>query len=242
LSATSAGQAGAGPATGVRARALAVSAWQPEARMLRVGPGPASFLEVHQNFNRGWVATMGGRRLTAVRLDGWQQGFIVPAGSGGNVTLTFAPAGLYRIALVIAALGAIALLIAAVWRPRRTRPAAADDAAPAALPGCPPAGRFGWARAWLGLLAVGLLLLVAGGPVVIALPALVLLALRWPGRLPVLAAVAMVTAGVLAATPAEFTTIGQGAFGAPAQACALVALAAAVMPPAIRRRGQEGRP
>jgi len=242
LSATSAGQAGAGPATGARARALAVSAWPPEARMLRVGPGPPSYLEVHQNFNPGWVATLGGRRLTAVRLDGWQQGFIVPAGSGGNVMLTFAPAGLYRIALVIAALGAIALLIAAAWRPRRTRPAAADDAGPAALPGCPPAGRFGWARAWLGLLAVGLLLLVAGGPVVIAVPALVLLALRWPGRLPVLAAVAMMTAGVLAATPAEFTTIGQGALGAPAQACALVALAAAVMPPAIRRRGQEGRP
>jgi arabinofuranan 3-O-arabinosyltransferase len=241
LPATSAGQARSGAATGAQARALAVAAWQPETRVLRVGPGPASYLEVHQNFSPGWVATMGGRRLTAVQLDGWQQGFIVPAGGGGTIKLTFAPAGFYRIALVIAALGALALLIAAAWRPR-IRPAPADDARPTAWPRNPSAGRFAWAWTWLGLLAVSILVLVAGGPVVIAVPVIAFLALRRSRWLPVLAAVAMVTAGVLAATPAQFTAIGQGAFGTPAQACALVALAAAIMPAVIRRRGQEGRP
>jgi arabinofuranan 3-O-arabinosyltransferase len=241
LPATSAGQARSGAATGAQARALAVAAWQPETRVLRVGPGPASYLEVHQNFSPGWVATMGGRRLTAVQLDGWQQGFIVPAGGGGTIKLTFAPAGFYRIALVIAALGALALLIAAAWRPR-IRPAPADDAGATAWTRYPSAGRLAWAWTWLGLLAVSILVLVAGGPVVIAVPVIAFLALRRSRWLPVLAAVAMVTAGVLAATPAQFTAIGQGAFGMPAQACALVALAAAIMPAVIRRRGQEGRP
>ena len=45
-----------------------------------IGPGPASYLEVHENYNAGWAATLNGHALRAVYLDGWQQGFVVPAG------------------------------------------------------------------------------------------------------------------------------------------------------------------
>ena len=41
-------------------RALRVLSWQSEQRSLRIGPGPAAYLEVHQNANPGWVATLAG--------------------------------------------------------------------------------------------------------------------------------------------------------------------------------------
>ena len=40
-------------------RALRVLSWQPEQRSLRIGPGPAAYIEVHQNANPGWVASAG---------------------------------------------------------------------------------------------------------------------------------------------------------------------------------------
>ena len=46
--------------------------------------------------NPGWTATLNGHRLTPVTLDGWQQAFVVPAGAGGRVAMTFTPATGYR--------------------------------------------------------------------------------------------------------------------------------------------------
>ena len=66
-----------GPAS---ARSVTIRSWQPDQRRLGVGPGAVSFLEVHENYNQGWTATLGGRELAPVRLDGWQQGFVLPAG------------------------------------------------------------------------------------------------------------------------------------------------------------------
>ncbi len=76
LSLTSTGPA----ATGSAARAVTIRSWQPDQRRLGIGAGAASYLEVHENYNQGWAATLNGRPLAAVRLDGWQQGFVVPAG------------------------------------------------------------------------------------------------------------------------------------------------------------------
>jgi hypothetical protein len=72
---------------------------------------------------------------------------------------------------------------------------------------------------------------VAGGPVVLVVPPLVWLAGRV--RLPVLAFGAMVVSGLLAAVR-PFGTGLIGPFGWPAQACALVALAAALIAGVLR--------
>jgi len=74
--------------------------------------------------------------------------------------------------------------------------------------------------------------LLAGGPMVIAVPVLAGLA-RWrPRLLPPIAFCAMLAAGVAAASASSPTAMGGGAFGGLAQACALVALTAALMPAA----------
>ena len=70
---------------------LRIGSWGAEYRTATIGPGAQSYLEVHQAANPGWTATLNGRRLTPVTLDGWQQAFVVPAGAGGRVVMTFTP-------------------------------------------------------------------------------------------------------------------------------------------------------
>ena len=417
---------GPGPTSAAAAaRSVRVVSWKPEYRQVRIGPGAASYLELHQNANPGWIASLDGKALTPVRLDGWQQGFIVPAGSGGTVTLTFQPVKFYHVWIIFSAAGALVLLLVATVRRRRRRvaeqmdralpaghepyglppraaaagpvaaagPAAAGPAAigpaaagPAAagpaqqaaagpdrpesardafsggqadsvaplysvaeweaytaghggpdragpgragpgqgdaanggtghgesasgepaqgepghgesasgqaghggsgdggpgdgaLPGQPRARRvlaaFARVRArvwaapaapaapgglqpaaatdpgapggrawsayltyltylghqpWPGVLALAGLLAVIGGPLVLAVPVVAVVAYRWPGWLSGIAAAGMIAAGVLTALAAHPALAGTGAFGAPAQACALIALTAALMP------------
>ena len=101
-----------------------------------------SYLEVHQAASPGWTATLNGQRLTPVTLDGWQQAFIVPAGAGGQVVMTYTPASGYHLWLIIAIVAFAVLLVLAFWPRRRSgqphrffwRHPAADptNAAPAA--------------------------------------------------------------------------------------------------------------
>ena len=67
-----------------------VGSWTAQHRTVKVGAGASSYLVVAQNFNIGWKATLDGRTLTPVRVDGWQQAWIVPAGTGGKVQMDFA--------------------------------------------------------------------------------------------------------------------------------------------------------
>ena len=76
----------------------------PGKRTLRIGTGPATYVQVAQNFNPGWVATLNGRTLKAVSLSGWEQGWIVPAGASGVMTMKFEPDQTYRAALLIGGL------------------------------------------------------------------------------------------------------------------------------------------
>ena len=92
------------------------------------------------------------------------------------------------------------------------------------------------------MLGVTALIVVAGGPVALAVPVLAYLAgrPRSPGDagLPWVAFGGLVASGVLSAAQ-PFGAGLLGPFGAPAQACALVALAAALTPAvtiSIRRR------
>ncbi len=226
-------------------RAVTIRSWQPDQSRLSIGPGAASYLAVHENYNSGWAAALNGQELTPVRLDGWQQGFIVPAGPGGTITLSFRPAAAYHLVLAISLLAVAILLAIAAWsfigRPRRgagrdAGTALADPAlADPALAGTAPADPR---RAWLGVLGVTGLIFVAGGPVALAVPVLACLAWRpsrssgrtTPGRwLPWVAFAGMVASGVLSAAR-PFGAGPLGPFGGPAQACALVALAAALTP------------
>ena len=89
---------------------------------MTVGPGGLSYLEVHQTANPGWTATLNGRQLTPVTLDGWQQAYVVPAGAGGTVALSFTPATGYHWLLGASVLALCVLIAAAVWPSRRPGP------------------------------------------------------------------------------------------------------------------------
>ena len=132
--------AGAGRAPATAAQPATAISWTDSSRVLRVDAGQRSYLAVAQNFNAGWQASIGGRVLAPVRLDGWEQGWLLPAGTRGLVTLTFLPDRPYRAAL-FGGLAALALLIGIAVAPRRRRPMAEPLAAPA--PGTGPGGPGG---------------------------------------------------------------------------------------------------
>jgi len=234
-------------------RAVTIRSWQPDQRRLSIGPGAASYLEMHGNFNTGWDAVLDGHALKPVRLDGWQQGFIVPAGAGGTITLSFRPAAAYHLALAVSLVVAAILLAIAAWsftgRRRRGGGRGPDTGQAGREIWSPPpsATADGHRRAWLGVLGVTALIFVAGGPVALAVPVLAYLSWRLsrgprrtsPGTwLPWVAFGGVVASGLLSAVR-PFGGGLLGSFGGPAQACALIALAAALTPavtlPAWRR-------
>jgi arabinofuranan 3-O-arabinosyltransferase len=306
-----------------QSRQVAVVRWQADDRTVSIGPGPESYVEIHENFNPGWTASMDGRPLAAATLDGWQQAFIVPAGQGGTITLTFAPAGVYHAGIVVSAIALLALAwvaFAGGW-PRRRRQApgvagrkadgqdrdpdaehltgqeadgqdrdpdadhlAGQEDAAAAEPGRPspgpepagpsPAGpalahhpsgrhrtashgsgrpraapvprptRTETARALGTLMPLAAVIFVAGGPVALVVPVLAVID-NWRARwMPLIAAGAMLLAGLVSATATTPTAAGSGPFSGPAQVCALVALAAALLPaiprPSVRPKPLDG--
>jgi arabinofuranan 3-O-arabinosyltransferase len=318
---TAASQGQSGQAA--QARQLRVVSWQADSRELHIGQGAAAYVEIHENANPGWRATMGGKPLDAVTLDGWQQAFVVPAGAGGTITLTFSPAAAYHDGLIAAAAALLVLLAVALptgwlWRRRRFRRAPrghngdsgtsrATGHGPSRLAGPPgrpalvfrpltpadldlyraelavaghpglaergpgwhnPAtqsrarraggrqqapsrrtlhlGPWSWrttARQALLLTPVAVVILVVGGPVVVAVPLLVLTSRLLPRSMPVVAAAAMICAGIAIASAHSPTISGSGPFSGFAQFCALVALAAALVPGRTRRTAaptQEG--
>ena len=87
-----------------------------------------TLLVVRENANPGWVATVDGVELRSVRPDGWQQGWIVPAGEAATVVLSMRPNGAYVGGLAVGLVAALALLMAALLacrRPRDPQPAIA---------------------------------------------------------------------------------------------------------------------
>jgi arabinofuranan 3-O-arabinosyltransferase len=103
--------------------------WGAARRTVRVTSPQASVLVVRENANDGWQATSSdGRVLAPVRVDGWQQGWLVPAGLDGTVTLRFRPQQTFQLGLLAGLLAVIALLgMALAWRDRRVEaPAVAE--------------------------------------------------------------------------------------------------------------------
>ncbi len=123
--------ADAQPAAGSNpSRSVSILSWGDDNRALRIGPGAASYVEIHEAADAGWSATLDGRPLQPATLDGWQQAFIVPAGQGGTITLTFRPAIVYHIGLIISALLLLLLVALSIrtWRRRRSSPPPAGPA------------------------------------------------------------------------------------------------------------------
>jgi arabinofuranan 3-O-arabinosyltransferase len=81
-------------------------------------------LTVHENVNAGWRATLGGRELQRITVDGWQQGYVVPAGAPGVVHLVYTPDRWYRLGLAAGLLAALLVLGGALLPERRGRGAA----------------------------------------------------------------------------------------------------------------------
>ena len=71
-----------------------------------------SVVGVAESANPGWTATVDGTELRPVVLDGWRQGFVVPAGTEGVVAMDYAPQAPFRLALVggLAVVGLLLLL------------------------------------------------------------------------------------------------------------------------------------
>ena len=205
--------------------------WGQVSRQVAIASGPATYLEVHQNFNTGWTATLDGKTLTPIRLDGWQQGYLVPAGGGGTVQMTFAPERTYLVGLAVGVLGVILLLLIAFGLIGKRRGVGLDPSPP-------------WTKQlplWLSIALAAGVVFVIGGPLVLAVPVLVFIGSRRPNTLPWVAFVGMTAAGVIAAlTPGTGALSRLGAFSAPAQVCALIALAAVLVPIIVKRRSAVG--
>ena len=114
-----------------------------------------SLLSMPQNLNPGWQATLDGKVLPAQRANGWQQGWVLPAGAAATVEVRFTPAQLFTGLLVLGAV--LAGLCVAAATPLRLRRRPAPD-----LPSlrAAPVGRFdavlvvvaaGFLTGWVGL-------------------------------------------------------------------------------------------
>ncbi|MBT2528727.1 DUF3367 domain-containing protein [Streptomyces sp. ISL-99] len=185
-------------------------------RSLTVGKGEASYLQTYENANEGWQATLNGRKLPSVRLDGWQQGWLIPEGAGGEVRMEYKPARLYEAGLIAGGVALLTLTALTLYRRNAT------TTTPTRTP--PPPGPV------LGLAALTLTLAVTAGPLALLVPALALLAHFRHTLLPPVALLAMAAAGITAALqPGAPPTASEGAFGPAAQFLALTALTAALV-------------
>jgi arabinofuranan 3-O-arabinosyltransferase len=195
-------------------RTARITSWNPQHRTVAVSAGPATFVQVSQNFSTGWVAKFDGRTLSPVRLDGWQQGWVVPAGAAGTVVMTFGPDSGYRLGLGLGALLLVVLALLAFTGKRRSR-----------LASIGPRAKFpGWALA----VVAGIVAVAVGGWLALVLVPLIAVAHRWGGRVvAVVGGVAFVVAGIIVAwDPSIVPALHQGAFSAAAQVASVVALCA----------------
>ncbi|MFI1409249.1 alpha-(1-_3)-arabinofuranosyltransferase family protein [Streptomyces sp. NPDC020707] len=214
-----------------QSRELGIRDWLGDRREVTVGSGAASYLTTYENFNDGWKATLNGRELDPVRLDGWQQGWRIPAGEGGTVKLSYGPSTVYEAGLIGGGVGVLVLAGLALFRRRSPNPDA-----PSPVP--PPPGLI------LGTVALTLVGIVIAGFLALLVPVLALLARRRHEVLVPLAFLALAGAGIAAATGAgEPVGEGAGAFGHTAQLLALTGLFAGLVTiggPAYGRRGGPG--
>ena len=185
--------------------------WEPESRRWTLAAADARILALTEGFNSGWQARSGaaGESLQPLRLDGWRQAWVVPAGAGGAVTADFAPGTWHRAGL-LAGLLALLLLVPMLLVPSR-RPAPAP-----AVPVVPPTWAGPLAAVVVGLALAG----PAGAAIGLAAAWLVARAPRAPGVV-----IALALAVGAATAVATGRTWGDGPTAAVAQLSGVSALA-----------------
>lgn len=216
-----------------------VGAWGPDRRTVSVQARERPvLLQVTENVNDGWVATIDDEELVSVRADGWAQGYVVPAGPTAEVVLTYRPDATYRAALAAGLAGMMlvfAMAVAgAVRRPQVGAAVAELDMARDAV------GSKGRRQAertrdasCVAAAVVGFWLLGGTTGLAAAGVGLAVLAARrvWPAVdpfVPGVTAVAAAVAGVAVAA-APWPSSAPGATSAAAQTAALAALAVVVI-------------
>lgn len=197
----------------------AVRAWEGNRRSFDVEPSAdGQVVAFSEGFNEGWRAEVGGRPLEPVRVDGWRQGFLVPAGVAGRVDAEFRP-GLWYSAGLLGGGFLVVLLLVVWWGMLRHRGGREEQIAPAAAT---PLNRPAWSRwagagavtgllfalgSWVGLLvavAAGLMLLLRErsavlGPILLGAGGLVVVVSRWADRASIGADIAqLLTLGAVA--------------------------------------------
>lgn len=102
-----------------------VEVWRPNPAELTIEVPAAeeqSVLTVAQNYSDGWVAYDGtGHKLAPIRIGGWQQGWLLPAGAEQVVTARFMPDRTYRAGLLVGLVAMLAVLALAVFFRRGSR-------------------------------------------------------------------------------------------------------------------------
>ncbi|RUP00991.1 MAG: DUF3367 domain-containing protein [Mycobacterium sp.] len=197
-----------------------LGAWGAARREVRApASGSERVLVIPESINPGWVArASNGARLTPVAVNGWQQGWVVPAGAADTITLTFTSNAIYRAGLGVGLSLLPLLAVLAFWRRR----VGGDDGPPAApwRPG-----------PWAGVAVLGAGALIAGLPgalVVGALLAVLHVAPdRWREGLAVgLSAGGIVLAGAVLSRHPWRSVDGYAGHSASVQLLALISLAA----------------
>ena len=139
-------------------RRTSVTFWSSQERTVRVSAGDVALLTLAEGFNDGWRAEAGGVVLRPVRVDGWRQGFLLPASGRVTVQVSFAPAAAYEGGLLTGGAGILVLLLAVLIQRRRTvRPAPAPAPARQA-----PLGGGHRARVVVGVTVAVVAVLLAG--------------------------------------------------------------------------------
>jgi arabinofuranan 3-O-arabinosyltransferase len=146
---------------------LSIDRWAPAQRKVTLAGWPdPRLLVLRENTNAGWRARIGAQVLRPVVVDGWQQGWIVPAGLSGAVTIDFAPDAAYRAGLIGGAvlLGAVGLA-ALPFAPGLAPPGSAPPGSAPIV--CAPEGSRGRSRRRLLVLVGAAALVLAGGYVAV---------------------------------------------------------------------------
>lgn len=152
---------------------LSAASWSENLRELTVNDAAADrLLVIPESTNIGWIASApDGTELTPVVVDGWQQGWVIPAGTAGTVTLEFPTDRWYRLGIFGGLLLLIPLALAALLPRRRVR-----DLGPAPRTWRNPS------LAWLGVLGAATVIAgPVGGGVAAVMTVLALGLVRWRG-------------------------------------------------------------